>query len=174
MTALRDRIWPPFGRDEQESTGSIEFAEAGDSRIEQRKQELKDKEKSVTRRKVLTYGGGAAVLAGGGWGVYALLIDRRSPEETVRQYYVALDDGDVETAEGFIHTDSPVQEIPDIQVDLFEQNDITIQSTELLGKSDGRAQVRVTVTGAHSEKDQQETTQECRTEGREWKLWLAQ
>lgn len=175
MSALRDRLstvlqWlrPP--------TGTNPAADGdGSARLDDRKMEWKSEQidkDGHSRRDLLKYGVGAVGVAGAGWGAYTLFLDRRSPEKTVQQYYEALDEGDVETAESLIHEDSPVQELREPIPTLYEQNDVTVEEVETVEQGDGRATVRTVLSGASSQQDQQEIEVDLRTENGEWKLWL--
>jgi ketosteroid isomerase-like protein len=95
-----------------------------------------------------------------------------SPEGVVERFYTAIDDGDRETANALIHSDSPVGEISEEDMSNYENRDITIERTELLEESDDVAEVRIEVTmETDGNSRTSESTHELRTEDGEWKLY---
>ncbi|WP_340101617.1 hypothetical protein [Salinibaculum salinum] len=132
---------------------------------------------SISRRALLKYGGGVAGgagLLGGGWLFYDRLLRERTPQETVRQYYAALDNGNEEKANGLIHEDSPVSGNSETFISIAEQADLTVQEVEVVDQSDDQATVRVTVHIEYdtSEEDTQTVTRTLRKSDGMWKLWL--
>jgi hypothetical protein len=175
MTPLRLYLTGLFGRAPSTDDDSADRPlRTDDRKMEWKSDEAKEGQEGIDRRALLKYGGGAAGgagLLGGGWFVWEEFIRGRTPVETARQCYVALDEGDDETIDQLVHSDSPNGFGPGIRA-LYEQNDITIEETELTAKSDGRAEVRMVISGASSQRDQQEITVKLRTENGAWKLWL--
>jgi len=175
MTPLRSHLSGLFGRAPSTDDDTADRPLGTDDRkMEWKSDEVKAQQEGINRRALLKYGGGAAGgagLLGGGWYVWEEFIRRRTPVETARQCYVALDEGNDEKIDQLVHSDSPNNFGPGIR-SLYEQNDITIEKAELKGKSDGRAEVRMVISGASSRKDQQEFTVKLRTENGTWKVWI--
>ena len=177
MHPLLSRLCAVFGRVPSTADGSDDTPDqplrADDRKMEWKSEKAREDER-ISRRALLKYGGGAAGgagLFGGGWFVWEEFIRGRTPIETARQCYIALDGGDDEQVDQLVHSESPGEFGPGIRA-LYEQNDITIEEAELTAKSDGRAEVRMVISGASSQKDQQELTVELRTEDGAWKVWL--
>lgn len=95
----------------------------------------------VSRRGMLTYGGGSALLtwlaAGTGW--YVFIHEPTSPEEAVvREYVEALDRAHFYTAAGLFHDNAPGEawgpgELPDVnRVELaVEQTEVVDRETDV-------------------------------------------
>lgn len=93
----------------------------------------------ATRREMLTYGGGSALLTlgaiGAGW--FTFFYEQRSPEEElVREYVDALDRSHFYTASQLFHEDAPgeawtANEIPDV-----DQVDMSVDGTEVVDRED--------------------------------------
>ena len=121
----------------------------------------------MNRRQYLT---GTAVATAGIAGCTGFLKD--SPDEVVEQFYQAVDDGDRETANGFIHSDSPQGELSADDMSEFENMSITVDKTEVVNESDDVAEVKTEITiEQDGESFTQEMTYELRTEGGSWKLY---
>lgn len=96
-------------------------------------------EPGVTRRGLLTYSGGSALLTLGGIGAgwFAFLRERTTPEEeVVREYVDALDRAQFYTAETLFHEDAPVEawgpaEIPDVG-----RISLTVEDTEVADREE--------------------------------------
>jgi len=96
-------------------------------------------DKSVSRRGMLAYGGGSALLtwgaAGAGW--FTFIYEPAGPEEElVREYVGALDRSNFYTVAGLFHEDAPVspptvRDFPDIQ-----EVDMSIDSTEVVERNE--------------------------------------
>jgi len=96
-------------------------------------------DKSVSRRGMLAYGGGSALLtwgaAGAGW--FTFIYEPAGPEEElVREYVGALDRSNFYTVAGLFHEDAPVspptvRDFPDIQ-----EVDTSIDSTEVVERNE--------------------------------------
>ncbi|MDF9746071.1 hypothetical protein [Natrinema salsiterrestre] len=95
-----------------------------------------------------------------------------SPEGVVERFYTAIGDGDLETANALIHSESPVGEISEEDMSNYDNMDIAIERTELLEESDDVAEVRIEVTmESDGNSRTSESTHELRTEDGEWKLY---
>lgn len=187
MIALRERLSTLFGEVSPESTLPLnadtasvtttavdEPARFDERKMEWKSEKLQAESEGISRRTLLKYGGGAADgagLLGGGWLFYDTVLRKRTPEETVRKCYTALNNGDRERANELVHEDSPAEYGPGV-ARRWEQKDIEIAEVELISKSENRAKARLVVSGASSQRDQQETTLQLRTEDGEWKIWL--
>lgn len=94
------------------------------------------------------------------------------PDEVVEQFYQAVDDGDREAANDFIHSESPVGELTEEDMARFEDMDITVESTEVVEESDDTAQVEAELTMESDGESSTETiTYELRKEDGDWKLY---
>jgi len=93
----------------------------------------------VTRRGLLTYSGGSALLTLGGIGAgwFAFVREDTGPEEeVVREYVDALDRSHFYTAETLFHEDAPVEawgpaELPDVG-----RLSLTVEDTEVVDRED--------------------------------------
>ena len=111
----------------------------------------------------------AAVTAGLA-GCTGVLSD--DPDEVVEQFYQAIDDGDRETANDLIHSESPQGEISEDEMSDMEEFDITVEGTEILEESDETAEVEVEMTiESDGDSSTEETTIELRTEDGDWKVY---
>ena len=99
----------------------------------------------------------------------------RSPAETIRQFYAALDEGDAETAASLIHPEAPDQGEAGFDQEMVQQmadTDLTVEGTELVAQNDTRAVVNttlsITVNGAPRTNS---VNIELRSDGGTWKIY---
>ncbi|ELY66988.1 nuclear transport factor 2 family protein [Natrinema versiforme] len=94
------------------------------------------------------------------------------PDTVVERFHRALADGDGETANALVHSESPQGEVTDSDLSYYDGTDVTIENTEILSESDGVAEVRIEITMESDGESSTETfTYELRTENGEWKLY---
>ena len=163
-------------RSESWTVDTDESLHLDDRKMEWKSEQANDGD-GISRRALLKYGGGAAGgagLLGGGWLFYDRLLRERTPKETVTQYYVALDNGNAEKANGFIHDDSPVSGNSETFISIAEQANLTVREVEVVDQSKEQATVRVTVHIKYDndEEDTQTITRTLRKSNGTWKLWL--
>lgn len=109
---------------------------------------------------------GCSGVLGGGDGGSA------SPDAAVEAYIDAMNEGDADAANALLHPDGSATEITEQQAQELSQVEFTVESTEVLEQSDGRADVGMTVTMAFGgEENTNRTTVELRTHDGEWKLY---
>lgn len=166
-------VSPPSESRTADTGESLHF----DDRKMEWKSEQVDDGDGISRRALLKYGGGAAGgagLLGGGWLFYDRLLRERTPEETITQYYVALNNGNEEEANGFIHQDSPISGNSEAFISTAEQARLTVREVEVIDQSEEQATVRVTVHIEYdnNEEDTQTVTRTLRRSNGTWKLWL--
>lgn len=112
------------------------------------------------------------VVATGSTGCLALLDIGDDPEEVVRQFFGALDDGDAEAANELLHDDSPMGTYSKGSLDNLAGLDVTVEGTALLKETGDTAEVRADVRRSNgSESVSMETIVELRTEHGAWKIW---
>lgn len=167
MSALRDRLAGLFSRHERQRPVRVDD---GESRIDKRKQELKQKERAVNRRQAMKYGAGALAVAGGGWLVYDQ-VTKEGPAEATRAYYEAFAEGDSETRSEYTHSDAPGQSLPEFVRSQYDGRDVSVEETETTDRGGGEATVAVTLD---IEGTTRSGTVECRTDDGEWRLWAGQ
>ncbi len=100
-------------------------------------EDVEDEPVGVTRRGLLTYGGGSALATWGGVaaGWYVLIHEPTGPEEdVVREYVDALDRSHFHTADELFHENAPGEawgpaEIPDV-----DRVDLTVERTEVVDR----------------------------------------
>jgi hypothetical protein len=163
-------------RSESWTVDTDESLHLDDRKMEWKSAQIEDGD-SISRRALLKYGGGAAGgagLLGGGWLFYDRLLRERTPEETVTQYYAALDNGNEEKANGLIHEDSPVSGNSETFISIAEQANLTVREVNVVDQSEDQATVRVTVHIEYDndEEDTQTVTRTLRKSSGTWKLWL--
>jgi hypothetical protein len=138
----------------------------------------------ATRREMLAYGGGSALLTWGaiGAGWYAFIYEQTGPEEdVVREYVDALDRAHFYTASQLFHEDAPGEawspnEIPDVgQVDLsVEKTEVVDRQEEVdIGTVQELALVIATITidGRVESQTMDVGFVVAKNQDGEWKLW---
>lgn len=134
----------------------------------------------IDRRTLLIGGAGlTAILAGG----FLLLGDGSAddPESVVEQYYEALYDADIESANELIHEDSPdgrfdVDELSADDQEYLENTEFAVEETKLLEDeldNEDRTVVEITYTVNPPDGNEESRTQkiELRRQDGEWKIW---
>lgn len=179
MKPLLTRLAATVGLSSRSASWTVDTDESlglDDRKMEWKSEQIEDGD-GISRRALLKYGGGAAGgagLLGGGWLFYDRLLRERTPEETVTQYYVALDNGNEEQANGLIHEDSPVSGNSETFISTAEQANLTVREVEIVDQSEDQATVRVTVHIEYDsdDEDTQTVTRTLRKSNGTWKLWL--
>jgi len=98
------------------------------------------------------------ILGGGG-----------GPAGVAKDWFEAAYDGDEDKMEELTHSDSELQEFLDFFAQSAEQQDGSVDSTEVLEEGDEEARVDVTTS---SEEQGEETTEVVlKTEDGDWKMW---
>lgn len=141
----------------------------------------------VTRRGLLTYSGGSALLtlAGVGAGWYALVYEQRGPEEeVVREYVAALDRAHFYTAQELFHEEAPGEawgpaEIPDVG-----RVSLEVERTEVVDRMEepaveGVEELALVHVDVRMDDGTRSTLLElafvvARNEDGEWKMWRDQ
>jgi hypothetical protein len=93
-----------------------------------------DETQAFSRRAMLGYGGGSALvtLTGVGSVWYAFFYPRYSPEETVvREYFRAIDRNKYNTADRLFHEDSPDSSWANDEIPNLLQVSVTVEDTEI-------------------------------------------
>jgi hypothetical protein len=96
------------------------------------------------------------------------------PEATTVAFIEALDDGDRERANELLHPETPGQEVTEEVASQSADQDISIDSTEVLTSEDDVAEVRVELTVSDASGGQSESfalVYELRTDGGDWRIW---
>jgi hypothetical protein len=93
-----------------------------------------DETPAVSRRAMLGYSGGSALLtlggAGGVW--YTVFYPRHSPEEkVVREYFSAVDRNNYNTAERLFHADSPDSSWASDEIPNLLRVSVSVEDTEI-------------------------------------------
>lgn len=122
----------------------------------------------TSRRNLLKYGGGAAVLGVGGFLIWDNFLSGRSPEETVREFYTALNQSNTNRANELIHSESPTGELSESEASQLE-GEISLESTELINETGETAFVRANISFSNFGSSEAEI--ELRKEDGEWKIW---
>lgn len=89
---------------------------------------------TLSRREMLTYGGGSAALTGAGIGAgwFAFVHESRPPEEElVRDYVDAIDRDKYNTATGMFHEASPHTPWPTREPTELAQMDLSVEGTDV-------------------------------------------
>ncbi|MFB6074689.1 MAG: zinc-ribbon domain-containing protein [Haloarculaceae archaeon] len=128
----------------------------------------------VSRRALLAgAGGGAVILAGGGYLAYTQFLGGAGdgPKGTIRRFFSALDDGDVQRANSLIHPDSPVGDVGSQTASQFASADISIEDLTLVSESGDRATVRIQLSFGNL--GSRSLTYNLRRYQGEWRLYSA-
>lgn len=106
---------------------------------------------------------GCSSFLGGGGG---------DPEGAIREFYTALNEGDVETVNSRIHPDGEADEITQDQADQLSQAEFSVESTEVVEQEDDRAVVNTTVSISMMGQEQSQSADiELRRHDGQWKIW---
>ena len=131
-----------------------------------------------SRREFLMYGGGAAAIAVGGYFAYdTFLGGPGGPEGAVRSFWDALDNGNLEEADSYIHPDSPakgqlMEGSGGMGQSMLESADVSVSSAEVTNEEGDTATVEATIEmSIMGESDTQTQTYELRKHNGDWKIY---
>jgi hypothetical protein len=141
----------------------------------------RQRSQDTSRRTLLKYGGGAAVVGIGGFLAFDALTGSRprGPVALTEAYYRALDAGDDQKARSLLHPEGPQRRTFSSDGFWFAPAvDISIDSTEVLAEEDDRATVEADVTMVATGEDGETlfdesllSRLELRTEAGQWRIW---
>ena len=128
------------------------------------------------RRYIAAAAAGATAAVAGCGGV--LGSDEGSPDDTIEEFYAAVESGDLEEANTFVHGDSPEGNLSEDDLPEREAREYKVDETEVLEQDDTTARVRYVlivvaenpITGDPVEHESEGTVELRRADG-EWKLY---
>lgn len=129
----------------------------------------------VSRRNLLVYGGAAVGTAAvGGAGGFLLLSggnDPGDPEETVRSFVTAMDEGDTEQFNSLIHEDADIERLNESNAAMLEGINMSVESSEVLSENATNAEVRVNLSTTFMGETQTSTSRVLlETQNGEWRI----
>jgi hypothetical protein len=108
------------------------------------------------------------VLGISGFFVWDTFLNNRSPEETVRQFYQALNRSNRARVNELVHSNSPNGNISQSQIEQLE-GQVSVQSVNLINESGDRSFVSANIS--FGELPNSEVEIQLRKEDGEWKIY---